>query len=288
MSKIIHQKTRTLTTRDNGRSADAISPNFIYGCLGGCMSTYCYVARFNSEKVYINENVGDILLSVDKWVQKQPWPKVPNQTDDTYYTIDVGCSTDMSLHAKHVPDMKFIMRWFTKHDKLKSTFATKYPSRILLHKDILENCNVEKNRIRVSLMPQKYSTILEPNTDSIETRIQSIKDLQKHMEVHINFSPVVYTNDWKQQYHDLFKRLQNEGIDLPCEVIMLTYNEKQAQKQEDPLVSGLLYRPTIQEEKDSQYAPGNLRYHLPLKQQMVEQFKAIHSQYFTSPIRYIF
>ena len=28
--KIIHQKTKTLTTRDNGRSSDAISPNFVY------------------------------------------------------------------------------------------------------------------------------------------------------------------------------------------------------------------------------------------------------------------
>ena len=39
--KIIHQNTKTLITRDNGRSSDAISPNFIYGCLGGCMKSYC-------------------------------------------------------------------------------------------------------------------------------------------------------------------------------------------------------------------------------------------------------
>lgn len=32
--KVIYQKTKTLHTRDNGRSADAIAPNFIYGCLG--------------------------------------------------------------------------------------------------------------------------------------------------------------------------------------------------------------------------------------------------------------
>ena len=31
--KIIHQKTKTLKTRDNGRSADAIAPNLIYGYL---------------------------------------------------------------------------------------------------------------------------------------------------------------------------------------------------------------------------------------------------------------
>lgn len=31
--KIIKQKTKTLVTRDNGRSSDAVSPNFVYGCL---------------------------------------------------------------------------------------------------------------------------------------------------------------------------------------------------------------------------------------------------------------
>jgi hypothetical protein len=39
--KIIHQNTKTLLTRDNGRSSDAISPNFVYGCAGGCLSSYC-------------------------------------------------------------------------------------------------------------------------------------------------------------------------------------------------------------------------------------------------------
>ena len=52
--QIIEQSTKTLKTRDNGRSADAISPNFIYGCLGGCMKSYCYVGRYNHDKVYIN------------------------------------------------------------------------------------------------------------------------------------------------------------------------------------------------------------------------------------------
>ena len=79
--KIIKQKTKTLITRDNGRSADAISPNFVYGCLqlGGCMNSYCYVGRYNNDRVYINENIDDILFSIEKWVLHQPWKKTPNQ-----------------------------------------------------------------------------------------------------------------------------------------------------------------------------------------------------------------
>ena len=49
---MIHQNTKTLKTRNNVRSSDAISPNFIYGCLGSCMASYCYVGRYNPDKVY--------------------------------------------------------------------------------------------------------------------------------------------------------------------------------------------------------------------------------------------
>ena len=153
--KIIKQKTKTLHTRDNGRSADAISPNFIYGCLGGCMKSYCYVGRFNNDTVYVNSNIGDIFDSMDKWIVKQPWPKVPNQTDDTYYTIDIGCSTDVALMSKHY-DWQKVFDYFNFMNPIKSTFATKYPTRFPV-----EEYNLEpgKHRIRVSLMPQKYSDI---------------------------------------------------------------------------------------------------------------------------------
>ena len=83
--EIKKQKTKTLITRDNGRSSDAISPNFIYGCLGGCMKSYCYVGRFNNSKLFINENTGDILSSILKWAEPQPMPQTPNQIDDKYY-----------------------------------------------------------------------------------------------------------------------------------------------------------------------------------------------------------
>ena len=87
---IKQQKTKTLITRDNDRSSDAISPNFVYGCLGGCMQSYCYVARYNPDKVYSNTNTNDILNSIDNWLEDKPFPKVPNQVDDIYYCIDIG------------------------------------------------------------------------------------------------------------------------------------------------------------------------------------------------------
>ena len=282
--KIIKQKTKTLVTRDNGRSADAISPNFLYGCLGGCLKSYCYVARYNNDKVYVNENTDQILKSVDDWISKQNHPKVPNQCDKKYYTIDIGCSTDVPLMSKHYEWQK-VFDYFNNHPHAKSTFATKYPTRFKPEKYII---NKDKNRIRVSLMPQKYSDILEPKTDFISDRIESIPNLQKHMEVHINFSPIIYEKGWLEEYKMLFEELKSKEIDVPCECIFLTYNNIQHKRNSEE-VNQLCWKPNIQEAKDSQYAADNIRYQWQLKKQMVEEFKILYNKYFNiNNIRYIF
>jgi spore photoproduct lyase len=288
---IKHQKTKTLVTKPNGRSSDAVSPNFIYGCAGGCMVSYCYVGRFNDTTVYINDNVDDILASIESWVDKQPWPKEPNQCDDRYYTIDIGCSTDIALHHKHY-DWQKVFTFFNEHPKLKSTFATKYPNRFPLDDYIIDPT---KNRIRVSLMPQIYAEILEPNTTRIDKRIASIKDLQKKFEVHINFSPIIIREEsnWLYQYGRLFNSLRVLGIDVPCECIFMTYSDIQAKRNQDSeegkRINVLLYNPAKQEYKKSEYGGINLRYSRDIKPLAIDTFKAVYRQYFdVTNIRYIF
>ena len=245
----------------------------------------CYVARFNRDKVFINENMESITNSISKWVEKKPFPKVPNQVDDTYYCIDIGCSTDVALHYKFY-DWRYVFDFFNRHPKLKSTFATKYPTKFRY--DILP-VNKEKHRIRISLMPQKISNLLEPNTDKIIDRINMIPILQEKMEVHINFSPIVYYDTWLEDYKELFEVLKSKNIDVKCECIFLTYNENQAVLQKDLLIKSILYNPNLQESKNSEYAADNLRYKWYLKEQMITQFKQLYTQYFShSNIRYIF
>lgn len=280
--KIIHQKTKTLTTRDNGRSSDAISPNFLYGCLGGCMKSYCYVGRYNNDKVYVNQNTEDIFKSITKWVDKQPWPKIPNQCDDKYYLIDIGCSTDVPLMRKQY-DWQKVFDYFNQSERIKSTFATKYPTRFNIDG---YNLIPDKHRIRISLMPQVFSDILERGTDSINNRIQTIQKLQEKIEVHINFSPIIYNDNWLKDYDELFKKL--DGINFKSECIFLTYNDIQHKRNSDE-VNSLCWNPAIQEKKDSQYAADNIRYKWKLKNKMVEDFKNLYSKYFDlDTIRYIF
>jgi hypothetical protein len=108
------------------------------------------------------------------------------------------------------------------------------------------------------------------------------------MEVHINFSPIVYVGGWLDEYKKLFEEIKSKGIDVKCECIFLTYNRIQYDRNPDH-VNELLWRPDIQECKDSQYAPDNIRYQHKLKSKMVQQFTELYMEYF-SPlnIRYIF
>ncbi len=280
--EIKHQTTKTLAVRDNNRSSDAIAPNFIYGCLGGCMKTYCYVSRYNHDKVYINDNTEQILSSIYDWIDSKPWPKVPNQVDDTYYCIDIGCSTDVPLHSKHY-NWQQVFDFFNNQYKVKSTFATKYPTKF---KVADYNLTPGKHRIRISLMPQRISDILEPNTDRISERVAMIPTLQQKMEVHINFSPIVYYQGWLEDYEDLFKQLQ--GIDFKSECIFVTYNEIQKERN-SPVVNNLLWQPSLQEHKNSQYAADNIRYKLGLKTKLINDFTNLYTKYFPlETIRYIF
>lgn len=282
--KIIKQKTKTLITRDNGRSSDAVSPNFIYGCLGGCMSSYCYVGRFNHDKVYVNENTKEIINSIHRWIGNRLWRKIPNQCDSTYYTIDIGCSTDVSLMQKYY-DWQTVFDYFNNCPRAKSTFATKYPTMFNPEEYYLDP---KKHRIRVSLMPQKYSSILEPNTDLISDRIETIPLLSDYMEVHINFSPIIYHEGWLEEYRNLFQEIKNKSVDVKCECIFLTHNVKQHLRNSEN-VQSLLWHPDIHESKDSEYAPDNIRYKWDLKNEMIKDFKKLYSEYFDlKNIRYIF
>lgn len=244
------------------------------------MKSYCYVGRYNSDKLYINENIEDILESISNWVENKPMPKIPNQVDPIYYCIDIGCSTDIPLHHKYY-DWQKVFDFFNNHSKLKSTFATKYPSKFKEY-DLAKN----KHRIRISLMPQTYSNILEPNTDSIDLRIEQIERLQNMMEVHINFSPIIYHDNWLKEYDDLFKKISNFQFESEC--IFLTYNKIQFAKNSDE-VNSICWKPDIQESKDSEYAPDNIRYERTLKSKLISEFIAVYSNYFSpKTIRYIF
>lgn len=127
---IKYQKTKVIECRENGRSADFTSANFILGCVhkkseyydNPC--SYCYVARFGRKALYINTNTDEILEQCNLAIANKPFPKIPNQVDDKYYFVDISCDTDINNHWKDY-NWNYVFDYFKNHNKLAATFATK-------------------------------------------------------------------------------------------------------------------------------------------------------------------
>lgn len=195
----------------------------------------------------------------------------------------------MALHAKHY-DWRKLFDFFKNHPKAMGSFATKYVNPALLE------YNPEgKIRIRFSLMPQFYADFLEPNTSSIEERIKAIdKFIGAGYDVHINFSPVIVTQGWLQNYRALFEqvnRFVKHKDKVKAEVIFLTHNEGKHDYNLANNLSGehLLWNPAIQEDKVSQYGGKNIRYKHDLKAQYIKEWTELHDKILPfNTIRYIF
>ncbi len=273
------QKTKTLTTKDNNNSANCIAPNLIYGCFGGCVSTYCYMSRYNGVRVFVNTNVDQIFKSVVEW--EKSYMKSPDQQDPIYTMVDIACNTDLVLMQKHMPEplMDYLKR-YDDHHQLNTTMATKYPG--LLKLDV--NHFNKKPRVRVSLMPQVYSDVLEPKMSSILSRIHDINRLKElGWEVHCNYSPLVFYPGWKEEYDKLFMLVKEIAGINKCEVIALT-NHKHQMAKATPEAQELMRRSSEIKNKS-----GVMRYPLKHKGRLLQEFKAIYSKYFPlETIRYIF
>tara|TARA_R110000796_G_scaffold5670_3_gene20877 strand:+ start:3163 stop:3996 length:834 start_codon:yes stop_codon:yes gene_type:complete len=276
---IKYQVTKTLITKPNDNSANAIAPNLIYGCFGGCVNTYCYMSRYNGHRVFVNTNVMDIVSSVYEW--SKDYVKFPDQQDPVYKMVDVACNTDLVLMQKHCPiPLVDYLKMYDDHPEINSTMATKYPS--LLKIDV--NHFNKKPRVRVSLMPQSYSNILEPKMQSIESRIRDINRLKDlGWEVHINYSPVIIYKNFRKEYQDLFQEVKNVAGDNKCEVIFLTNHPMQMERVEG-LASEMMGK-----SNQVKNASGVMRYPLDYKRKAVSIFKEEYSKVFdVESIRYIF
>lgn len=274
--------------RYSGRSSDYITPSFGYGCLLNC--SYCYMKRHLSNGLTIAKNVGDILTSINNhaYFETQDITK-PNQTDKEYITYDISCNEDFALHSKY-HNWKYIFSFFKQHPIAKATFATK-----IIPIDFL-NYNPEKKvRIRFSLMPQFLSDKLEPNTPKIIDRIKAVDGfIDAGYEVHLNFSPVVYYDNWYEDYKELFQMV-NDYVDnkdeVLAEVIMLTHNKNKHKTNIINNIQGedLLWKPEIQENKISNYGGENIRYKLNFKQNFISEWTKLHDEIIPwNKIRYIF
>ncbi len=291
-------KLKTQECKWSGRSSDYIAPSLANGCFGGC--AYCYVDRHKKiNPITIFTNVDEIMATVDKHVMSLPWPKESNQTDRLFWTYDIGCNSDISVDYSISDSIADVFKFYRDHPRAKATFATKFVNRNMLSFD-----PQRKIRIRFSLMPSHISKLVDVRTDSIETRLQAINDFfDAGYEVHVNFSPVIVYNsykntdrNWLDDYRELFQQLNAATSSavkeqIQCEVIFLTHNAAQhlANLQINPIAEDLLWVPELQETKRSSFGGINIRYDHSVKSGMIDSLiKLMQEEIPWCGIRYIF
>lgn len=288
-------KRKSMQIRPSGRSSDFISPSFGFGCLYNC--TYCYMKRHRPTGLTVATNIEEILYAIEKHVQEQG-EKIPNQTHPKYWTYDISCNEDLSLHLKYY-DSQRIFDCFRDSRKAFGTFATKYANPNLLGMRVLDTSTgtEPKIRVRMSLMPEEYRKKLEPGTSTIKKRMHFINELKSvGYDVHVNFSPVIVYPGAFELYRKLFQELDSIVDDkykesVLSEVIFLTHNKRKHQHNIENDLTGeeLIWRPEIQRTKTSQYGGENLRYEPNLKRQLVNDFRTLHESIIPwNKIRYIF
>lgn len=284
-------RLKTLLCRPSGRSSDFIAPSLANGCVGAC--GYCYVDRNKTvNPITLFTNTEEILATVAAHVQKQPWPKIANQTHTQYYTYDIGCNSDISVDATLSDSVEATIAFYRDHPKAFATFATKFVNPAMLHYD--PQC---KTRIRFSLLPSHISKLVDVRTDPVDKRIAAINDFyQAGYEVHVNFAPVIIYEGWLQDYQELFEHL-NQSVQpkvkaqMSCEVIFLTHHQGQhdINLTLHPKAEALLWAPSLQEGKRSQFGGFNLRYQHQLKSRWIREFKKLQQKIIPwCEIRYIF
>lgn len=292
--------------KPNGRSADFTS-SIAYGCLEAC--SYCYVQRHNLQgnPLTLYTNLDELIVQYKKHIDKLPYikpigfkpcpSKYPNgESDTTNYTYDIGESSDL-LHPKAIPYLNKLLAELVPYSLFKPTLASKICNVVTVSK--LIDCPIKgKARIRASVAPQSIIDGTELFTAKVKERILGLNlAVDKGYEGHLNFSPIVLTQTWQDDYRNLMTQIDTLLSDkakaqVKCEVIFLTHHRTLSMwnREHFPIKSEeLLWKPALQEGKQNQRGSSVLRYNWRLKQQACRDFSRLMAEYLPyAPIRYMF
>ncbi|PPG56450.1 spore photoproduct lyase family protein [Rathayibacter sp. AY2B7] len=269
---------KSLVTRPNGRSADFIAPSTANGCAMACV--YCYVPRRKgySNPITLFTNIEQIQRHLARHIAEQGPKTEANQCDPEAWVYDIGENSDCSVDALLSGNVRDLCELFRMSPTAKASFATKYVNRELLEWDPLG-----RTRIRFSLMPAETAKVTDIRTSPMAERIAAINDfVDAGYEVHVNFSPVILTETWQQDWTELFDQLDaalhpRAKAQLAAEVILLTHNEglHEVNLGWHPTAESLLWQPGRQEQKVSENGAVNIRYRRDLKRAALDRFRAL-------------
>lgn len=201
---------------ENHKVSDFLVPYTSSGCTASCM--YCYLVCNYNKCAYLRlfVNREQMLNKIIKTAEKS----------EKDLTFEIGSNSDLILENTITDNLVWTIENFSQTSKGKLTFPTKFD----MVEPLLNLDHKGKVIVRVSVNPEDIINNVEFGTSRLKGRIGAINKLKEaDYKVGILIAPVIFIENWKEQYLKLIQRLESELSDKVkkdafFEIIFMTYS----------------------------------------------------------------
>ena len=207
---------KTHKYQENHKISDFLVPYTSSGCTASCM--YCYLVCNYNKCAYLR-----LFVNREKMLEKII--KTAEKSDKDL-TFEIGSNSDLVLENTITNNLVWTIENFKDSKKGKLTFPTKFD----MVEPLLDLDHKGKIIARVSVNPEEIINNVEFGTSRLDGRINAINKLKEAgYEVGILIAPVIFVENWKEEYLELIKTLESRlstkvKKDVFFEIIFMTYS----------------------------------------------------------------
>ena len=207
---------KTHKYQENHKVSDFLVPYTSSGCTASCM--YCYLVCNYNKCAYLR-----LFVNREKMLEKII--KTAEKSDKDL-TFEIGSNSDLVLENTITDNLVWTIENFKDSKKGKLTFPTKFD----MVEPLLDLDHKGKIIARVSVNPEEIINNVEFGTSRLDGRINAINKLKEaRYEVGILIAPVIFVENWKEEYLELIKTLESRlstkvKKDVFFEIIFMTYS----------------------------------------------------------------
>ena len=207
---------KTHKYQENHKVSDFLVPYTSSGCTASCM--YCYLVCNYNKCAYLR-----LFVNREKMLEKII--KTAEKSDKDL-NFEIGSNSDLVLENTITNNLVWTIENFKDSKKGKLTFPTKFD----MVEPLLDLDHKGKIIARVSVNPEEIINNVEFGTSRLDGRINAINKLKEAgYEVGILIAPVIFVENWKEEYLALIKTLESRlstkvKKDLFFEIIFMTYS----------------------------------------------------------------
>ena len=268
---------KTQKFEPNYKTSDFLVPYTSSGCIAMCM--YCYLVCHYNKCAYLRlfVNREQLLDKIIKYSIKS----------EKKLIFEIGSNSDLVLENLITGNLEWTIEKFAKEGRGYITLPTKFS----YVESLLNLDHQGKTIIRMSLNPEEVINKIEFGTSKLNGRIEAIKKLYNAgYKVGIIIAPIVFIDNWKDEYEKLIKIISNELTEeqksnIFFEFIFMTYSYVHKMINPEAFPNALIL---YDKEKMTGRGKGKYMYRKELREEGTEFIKNMMKKYLpSSEIKYI-